>query len=137
IILFLLLAYRSVQHLQARIAVRPALGLAFAMFCIYYLRGYIFYVALGPILLSLTSRKSDQKQAFYNQLAGIILLGIGFVASGLANTALAQLQDVTLQDVSKTRRALALEANSGIDKDADISTPGKALAYLPKGLSYF
>ena len=137
IIFSLLLAYRCTQKLQSRLTFGDFFGLALSLWAIYQIRGYIFYVAIGPILLALTGRNSGDKKAFYNQLFGIVILGIGIVASGLGNNLLNQLQEVNLKEVSTFRSAGAQKADSSIEKDADVSTPASALAYLPTGVSYF
>jgi hypothetical protein len=137
IVFCLLLAYRCTQRLQVQLAATPMLGLVGAMWSVYQVRGYIFYVAVGPILLALSNRRSSDAKAFYNQLFGLLILGVGLIASGLGNNLLTQMQEVNLKEVHAVRSGLANEANSGIDKDADISTPAKALVYLPKGVSYF
>jgi hypothetical protein len=137
VVVSLLLAYRCTQRLQVKLTAGTAFGLAAALWAVYQIRGYIFYVAVGPIILALSNRRSGDTKVFYNQLFGLMLLGIGLIASGLGNNLLAQMQEVNLKEVHAVRSGLANEAASGIDKDADISTPAKALAYLPKGVSYF
>lgn len=137
IVFCLLVAYRCTQRLQTQLTGGRFLVLALAMWTVYQVRGYIFYVAVGPILLALSNRRSGDAKVFYNQVFGLLLLGIGLFASGLGNNLLAQMQEVNLKEVSSVRSGLANEAASGIDKDADISTPTKAMAYLPKGVSYF
>jgi hypothetical protein len=137
IVFCLLLAYRSTQKLQVQMAAGSAMALAVSMWAIYQVRGYIFYVAVGPIILALSNRRTGDAKVFYNQLLGLVVLGVGVIASGLGNNLLAQMQEVNLKEIHAVRSGLANEANSGIDKTADISTPGNALAYLPKGVSYF
>ncbi|MBC7541227.1 MAG: glycosyltransferase family 39 protein, partial [Candidatus Sericytochromatia bacterium] len=93
----LLLAYPCTQLLQRKLDILPGLGLVLSLGASYYVRGYIFYVAVGPIILALTSRNSGEKRVFYNQLFGLLILVVALFASGLGNNLLNQLQEVNLK----------------------------------------
>ena len=62
-------------------------------------------------------------------LVGALVLGGGLGESGYQRSATAD-----LKKVNTVRSNLATTANSGIGKDADVSTPSGSLAYLPIGL---
>jgi hypothetical protein len=99
-----------------------------------WFRDYLFYVvAIPPVVAILIGRRSHLMRNFVLALAagfGIMLLVQHAQAGATA------IDRMTLEALSKTRQDLAI-GGSTVGENVDISTPGKALAYLPMGLVYF
>jgi hypothetical protein len=55
--------------------------------------------------------------------------------AGVAGRAESDLQDMNLARVSEFRYGMAVTAKSGFDANTDVSTPGRAIVFLPIGMS--
>jgi hypothetical protein len=103
-------------------------------FALTWFRDYLFYVvAIPPVVAILIGRRSHLMRNFVLALVagfGIMLLVQHAQAGATA------IDRMTLEALSKTRQDLAV-GGSTVGENVDISTPGKALAYLPVGLVYF
>jgi hypothetical protein len=71
----------------------------------------------------------------YKQLFLLGTIVAVFALTGLSGRTIDESQYVNFQTVSAYREGMATSARSGFAVDADISTPGKALAFLPIGLA--
>lgn len=99
-----------------------------------WFRDYLFYViATPPVVAFLIGRRTHLGRNFVLAfVAGLGLLLL--VQHGKAGTT--AVDRMTLEAVSKARQDLAT-GGSSLGQNVDISTPGRALAYLPTGLAYF
>jgi hypothetical protein len=68
-------------------------------------------------------------------VAGMVIVLVGAV--GVGRNGYQASSQVTLKQVSVARTDLSGTAASGFDKTADVSTPNRALSYLPRGLPSF
>jgi 4-amino-4-deoxy-L-arabinose transferase-like glycosyltransferase len=97
-------------------------------------RDYLFHVvAFPPLVTFLIGRRGHLGRNFVVALAlalGLLL----FVQHGVADKAHHRM---SLEALSKARQDLTSGAASAFYEDVDISTPDKALAFLPLGLAYF
>jgi 4-amino-4-deoxy-L-arabinose transferase-like glycosyltransferase len=99
-----------------------------------WFRDYLFYVvATPPVVAFLIGRRGHLGRNFVLALAagmGLLLLVQHAKAGATA------VDRMTLEALSKARQDLAT-GGSTVGENVDISTPGRALAYLPTGLAYF
>jgi hypothetical protein len=96
-------------------------------------RPYLFVVISLPLLAGfLIGRRGQLGRNFV--LAALAAAAVVFISQqGAAAKAL----DLSFENLAERRRNLAVGAGSGYQSNVDISTPGKALAFLPVGLLYF
>jgi hypothetical protein len=95
----------------------------------------IYFIALAMVGALAFDKGSRFLAGIYKQIA-VVLLALGFLAVlGLEGPALQGAEAFDLQRVSDFRRGMASSAQSGFAQDIDISTPGKALTFLPIGMA--
>lgn len=99
-----------------------------------WFRDYLFYVvAIPPVVAFLIGRRSHLGRNFVLAFAaglGLLLLVQHAKAGATA------VDRMSLEALSRVRQDLAT-GGSTLGENVDISTPGRALAYLPTGLAYF
>jgi len=97
-------------------------------------RPYLFFVvALPPIAAFLIGKRGHLAR----NVAVAALAGIATVMLVEAGVAARSSEMMDLETLAQKRRNLTFAADSSFERDADISTPAKALAFLPIGLVYF
>lgn len=134
--LLILLALLSCVALKRRFSFWPIVGITVSVVAIQPLRYYMVYFLGFAIVVSLfLERGVRMVSGVYKQL-----LVIGAVVALLALAGVSGRFDegattLSLANVSKFRHGMAITASSGFDVDADISTPGGALAFLPIGMA--
>jgi hypothetical protein len=131
--LILFVSFKSLQ------VVRGYSGLALfqlllGIFALTLFRDYLFYVvALPPVLALLIGRSQHMARnvvlAAAASLGVILLIQHGVVSEKTANR-------MSLEALSEVRRDMAT-GGSAFHGQVDISTPAKALAFLPIGVAYF
>ncbi len=97
-------------------------------------RPYLFLATAIPPFVALLIGKRGQvaRNVTLAALAGaaaVFLAQQGAAAKGLST--------LDLEELAQKRRYLTTGAGSAFEEEADISTPEKALAFLPRGLVYF
>jgi Dolichyl-phosphate-mannose-protein mannosyltransferase len=133
VLLVLFASYKSLQVTRAY----SHLALAQLVLCTYvitHFRDYLFYVvALPPVIAVLLSRSGHFVRnvilASLAALAVMVLLQQGVVGGRTAGR-------MSLEGLSQTRHDLAT-GGSAFHGQVDVSTPGRALAFLPIGVAYF
>ena len=132
----LLVLFTSAKSLQlARGYSHLALvQLLLAVYAITHFRDYLFYVvALPPVIAVLIARRGHLVRNFViaslAALAVVVLLQQGVVRKKTASR-------MSLEGLSQTRQEMATGA-SAFHGQVDVSTPAKALAFLPIGVAYF
>jgi hypothetical protein len=97
-------------------------------------RDYLFYVvAIPPVVAMLIGRRGHLVRNFAVTLtatSGLVLL----IQQGAAEKAHSRM---SLETMSRVRQEMAVGADSAFHETVDISTPEKALAFLPVGVAYF
>ena len=137
--IFLLLAIVAALATELARKIRLATLIAFAAAgaLLFTFRGPVGLVMLGGVAVAVASGSSRSLRGFVaSTVATGAILGIIFAFGvGLAGLRLAA--DVDLEQLNASRRELSTQAYSGFGADVDISTPGRALAYLPVALVNF
>jgi 4-amino-4-deoxy-L-arabinose transferase-like glycosyltransferase len=110
-----------------------------AMILIFPFRGYVFYFVLlsvaGTLLLARFGR-GGSLGVYLARVCLILFLGVTLFALGFDRIATQQLNTNLLEKIQSSRSDLAQSARSGFGAEADVSTIGSAIAYLPKGVGY-
>jgi 4-amino-4-deoxy-L-arabinose transferase-like glycosyltransferase len=133
VFLMLLISWKSRQLVTAY-KHRVLLTLVGAIVAVTFFRQYLFFAVTLPIVLSLLL---GRRASFGRQFLLALLLGVVVVVLGAHGAAQEATKVMDLEALSRLRQGMTLGAASSIGQDVDISTPGKALAYLPIGLAYF
>jgi len=124
---------RATQRLNARFRFGPLAAIALGLAILGELRGYLALavaaaLAVGIVVPRLSGRRAPISIAATLALGCLVMVWVGPI-EGLGDEA-------SLESLDHTRRELAFGA-SAYQGDADISTPGTALSFLPIGLGYF
>jgi hypothetical protein len=133
VIFLILLVCHQALVIQARFRAWDAALLLAALFAVTQFRDYILTAVAGPMVVSFLFR--TRKNVGRNVLVGMVFAGLLIYANravGPRN----QLQSLDLAEIQSLRQWHGVGAASRFEA-ADISTPGKALAFLPTGLAYF
>ena len=109
-------------------------GMAIPLVLIQPIRFYMMYFLGFAVVTSLLVERGARMVSGVPKqlLIGAIVVGL-LALVGLSGSAQQDADMLTFQHVSEFRHGMASSANSGFDADVDVSTPGRALAYLPVG----
>ena len=131
-----LLTLGSCVDLKRRFTLRALLGVALPIVCMQPVRFYMVYFISFAVLVSLILERRGgvltgvPKQALIGAtVAGLLLL------VGLSGAAQQNAEMLTFERVSQFRHGMATTANSGFSSEVDVSTPARALAFLPMGVA--
>lgn len=137
IIFLLVLAMTMVLTLQEKFNYAALLLLVFAMFGIFSLRFYIFYMVVLAVGGSFVMGVTESAQSMARRAAVLILLGIGLTYLGVIRNASLDFERFgSLEQIQTSRQDLAESAESGFGEDIDVSTPAGAISALPIGFLY-
>jgi hypothetical protein len=133
IFLIVYISWKSYQ-LLATFTLTDLVRLVAAIALVNTFRPYLFFVvALPPVAALLIGQRGHLAR----NLAAAMLAGVATVMLIEAGVAARSSQMLDLETLADKRRDLTFGAASSFEQDADISTPAKALAFLPTGLAYF
>jgi hypothetical protein len=133
IILLIVFICREALRLQTRAGLGGALRLGAAVLLLSQFRDYILFAVTLPILLSFVIR--GRAHLLRNAVVGMLVAGVVIYADRVAG-AERRLRFVDLEALQEIRHFTSV-GGSRYQETVDISTPGKALAFLPKGLAFF
>lgn len=133
IILLIVLICRESLILQDRPNPISLFFLASAIFIIVQFRDYILFAVTGPMVVSFFARNS--RNMGRNLVLGAIAAVLVIYADQAAG-ANRKLRTFDLEEIQEIRYWNTVGASSQFEQ-ADISTPAKAVLFLPKGLVYF
>jgi hypothetical protein len=133
-IVFLIL-YMCVKatELQERFSIGTLVALVASSLAITLFRDYIFVAIAGPMLVSFLARRRGHigRNAFIGMLLALALIYLD--QSRGARTKMRAPDLLSLQEY-RTHTGFG---GSKVEESADISTPIRALLFLPKGMTYF
>lgn len=134
--LLILVALDSCVAIKRRFSLAATAGIVFSLLAIQPVRFYMVYFLGFAILTSLfLERGVSLVSGVYKQLIVGGLFVALLVLAGFSGRAQSGLENISFARVSGFRHGMAANANSGFDTDVDISTPGKALVFLPLGVA--
>lgn len=131
--LILLVSWKSLQLVKT--SSLPAFAVFIgAILLLTEFRDYLFFVvAVPPVTAFLLSGRGNLARNFILTLCGAIAV-IVLLEHGVLRES--SQQKMTLEGLSRIRQNMAT-GGSAFAADVDISTPGKAVAFLPLGIMYF
>jgi len=133
IVMLILLICREAMALQDGLRVKPAVLLGTAVLLVMQFREYIFFAVAGPAAVSFLVR--NRAHVGRNTLLGMLLAAV-IIYADRAHQADPRTRGLDLETMQALRQGAAV-GGSQYEAGADISTPAKALAFLPKGLAFF
>jgi 4-amino-4-deoxy-L-arabinose transferase-like glycosyltransferase len=126
----------SCMRLKQKLTLQALIGTVAPILAIQPLRFYLVYFMIFAVLGSLLiDRGLGALTGVYKQLFLLAFIVGVFALTGLAGRTLQSTEYLSFEKVHYYRQGLALSARSGFSQDVDISTPGKALAFLPVGMA--
>jgi hypothetical protein len=134
VVLFIILVTRQALALQDQPSFRNLLLLVAGIYAITAFRSYILFAVTGPMLVSFFVRQRGHM--IRNALLGMLVASALIYVDAQAGRE-RRMRMPDLEEMNRSRRWSASAAESGFAADADISTPDKALEFLPVGLAYF
>lgn len=134
--LLIVLCLHSCVRLKERFGFWPVVGLLLTPLAMQTVRFYMFYFITFAVLTSLLiDRGLGLVTGIYKQLliggAAVALLAVVGLTGGIVQGT----EFLNFEKASTFRHGMAATANSGFDHHADVSTPLKALLYLPIGMA--
>jgi 4-amino-4-deoxy-L-arabinose transferase-like glycosyltransferase len=138
IVFFLTVSILATLKLGQKTQVKYLVVLIISLFSLLSLRFYVFYmiaVAIGGAFL--LGMRALTPTSFIRQFLLIILLGLGLTYMGVTRYATKQFETYgTLQSVNRSRQNASTSAQSGFERDVDVSTTAGAISTIPVGLLY-
>jgi dolichyl-phosphate-mannose-protein mannosyltransferase len=134
--LLVLLTLDASVELKRRFSVRALLGVVLPIIAMQPIRFYMIYFLFFAVAGSLMIERGGKlltglpKQLLFGAAVVGLLALVGLSGAAQQNTEL-----MTLQSLSTFRYGMATTANSGFDANVDVSTPARALTYLPVGIA--
>jgi hypothetical protein len=133
IFLIVYISWKSYQ-LVAAFSLADLVRLTAAIAVVNTFRPYLFFVvALPPAVALLIGKRGH----LVRNVTVALLAGVATVMLVEAGVATRSSQMMDLETLAQKRRDLTFAADSSFERDADISTPARALGFLPTGLLYF
>lgn len=123
-------------RLRHRFSLGNLVGVIVPIAVVYPLRFYlVYFLVLSVVGTMALNRRGGFLAGFSKQivLVGVLAAIVGGI--GLGDSARTDFEVFDLSRVSNYRHGMAVSAHSGFDEEADVSTPGKALAFLPVGVA--
>jgi hypothetical protein len=133
IVLMILFICRESLILQERPRPSSVIIITGGILAIVQFRDYILFAVAGPMLVSFVARNS--RNLVRNVVLGSIVAAVVIYADQAAG-ANRKLRTFDLEEIHEIRYWNTVGASSQLEQ-ADISTPEKALFFLPVGLAYF
>jgi hypothetical protein len=133
IVLLILLICRQALVLQARPGPLSLFLLGGWIWALVQFRSYVLFAVAGPVVVSFLAQRS--RHIGRNLVIGSLAAAAVIYADQEAG-ADRKARFIDLEQLNEIRFWNTTTAASAFEQ-ADISTPGKALAFLPKGLAYF
>jgi 4-amino-4-deoxy-L-arabinose transferase-like glycosyltransferase len=135
VLLLIASALLFADRLRRKFSVRTLVGLVFCVGMLSLFRNYIFFVVAAGIAGGILLGGRSLPQAIFVGGLFMAALVVGIRSDALADSAW---ERASLQHIAQQRTLNSMGPSmAGSLGDADVSTPTKALTYLPLGLLYF
>ncbi|MER3428144.1 MAG: hypothetical protein C4334_08590 [Pyrinomonas sp.] len=138
VVFSLALAMLATLKLGERWSLKYLLVLIIALFSIFSLRFYIFYMLVAAIAGSfIVGMRELDGRSIVRQFAIVVCIGLAMTYLGVLRQAGQQFESYgSLEAVQRSREDLARSARSGFAADVDVSTTSGALQVIPIGVVY-
>ena len=138
IVFLLALSILATLKLGKKISLKYLVVLVASLFFLLSLRFYVFYmilVAIGGAFL--IGMRTITATSFARQFVVVVVLGLSLTYLGITRYANAQFESFgNLEMIQRSRLDASRRADSGFQKDVDVSTTEGALTTIPVGLLY-
>jgi 4-amino-4-deoxy-L-arabinose transferase-like glycosyltransferase len=133
----IVVALSSCMELKKRLSMLPLLGVVLPLAAIQPIRFYmVYFVAFAVFAAMILDRGMRALTGIYKQVfVGAIALGLMASVGILGRAQAAAEEFMSFERVSAFRHGMAIGADSGFAHDVDISTPLRALLFLPLGVA--
>jgi Dolichyl-phosphate-mannose-protein mannosyltransferase len=132
IFLILYVSWKSLQVVRGH-STLALINVALAIYAITFFRDYLFFVvALPPLVAFLIGGRGNVGRNFI--VALLAAFAVVFLLQHGAGSSAAD--RMSLESMSRVRQDMAF-GGSAYNENVDISTPGRALTFLPLGIAYF
>lgn len=138
IVFLLALTMLATLKLGEKFRVGYLVVLVFAMLGVLTLRFYIFYMLVVAITGAFViGMRTVSAQSFVRQFAIIMLMGLALTFFGISQYANAHFENYgRLEELQRSRLDASRSADSGFNKDVDISTTSGVITAIPVGMVY-
>ena len=136
VVFFLALAANAIVRLSAKKSAGPWLVVGTCVAVLFTLRGQVAVVAAASFLVAIIASRTSLLEGITSSTGTLLVIGLLVISGGIGYAGYEQTQGASLERVSVTRQFLA-DADSGIAPDTDISTPSRALVFLPYAMTTF
>lgn len=134
--LLILIGLLSCVAIKRRFSMPAILGIVGSLLAMQPIRFYMIYFLGFAIVTSLfVERGMGLLSGVYKQVMVVALFAGLLAMAGMAGRTQAGFDSLSLERVSQFRHGMATTANSGFQADADVSTPARAILFLPLGVS--
>jgi hypothetical protein len=137
-VLFLIaLAVNTATRLVREVRIIPILLLAGTLALFFTARGHLGLLIAGAVLISVVIGHQRIMSGLSTQLSAAAIMAVLVLGVGLGYSGYRLTLGTDLSEASLARLGNSESTNTGYDTTVDISTPGRALSYLPLGLVRF
>jgi hypothetical protein len=137
VLLFLVLALGCAVRLSERFSIAPVVGMTVSLSLLFTFRAPIALVAAAGLVGGLVVGGRQAAGGVTVAATVLALIAAMVVALGVGRSGYMFATSTDLSQANVVRQDLSTSATTGFDAEADISSPGRALAYLPRGLATF
>jgi hypothetical protein len=138
IVFLLAFSILATLKLGLKFNVKYVAALVGALFCLLSLRFYVFYMIVVAIAGAfLIGMRAVTAQSLARQFVVMVILGLSLTYLGVTRYANLQFEQYgQAEQLQRSRLDAARSAQSGFEKDVDVSTTAGALSAIPVGLLY-
>jgi hypothetical protein len=138
IIFLLVLSMLATLKLGEKLSVKYVVLLLCSMVTLLSLRFYVFYILMVAVGGSFViGMRQITAQSFIRQFLILIFIGLAVIYLGILRTANVQIESYgNLKAIQRSRLDQATSAQSGYEKDVDVSTTSGAISIIPFGMVY-
>jgi hypothetical protein len=134
--LLVIIALSACISLKTSVTVRNVAGVLLPLLALQPLRFYmVYFVGFSVMVALVLDRGARVITGVYKQIYLVGAAVLLFSIVGLSGRAVEGAEYISLERVSTFRRGMAASARSGFGQDVDISTPDRAIEFLPIGLA--
>ena len=130
---------REMAELKGRMIPSRIISAVVLIWALTQFRSYLLYAAVGPFALSFIVGRSKDivRNLFLGSALALALVYFGGQGKGIGTAEKVQTFDLVELQRLRSWSSSSTVAESAFGSDADVSTVGGALSFLPIGLAYF
>lgn len=136
IVFLVAVAANCATRMTERVSLGSLAGLALSLSLLFSFRAWVGLVMAAGLVAGIALGKGTLLSGLGTGLSGASVLAV-LIALGLGYSGYRTAVSTDFEEADIVRKELAQTASTGFDADADVSTPGAALSYLPRGLLNF